>query len=239
MIASARPRYAPAFASLAALLLFVTPALARAGHSFGYGDSNEFAYALLGEDHQTFSGSADASDWKALGRLRDDEDGDLLWFRYRGAQYVVRDAALIERAHVALDPVSRLGEKQGQLGARQGALGAKQGAFGAKQGQLGAKQGRLSRRLALLERRRAEGDGDESALRAERRRIEDELDALSNEIGSLARQMEPLSAEQEALGREQSRLGEMQQRESAKARVALERLAREAIASGKAEKRVR
>ena len=174
----------------------------------------------------------------------------LLWFRYGGQEYVVRDAGVLREVEELWEPMGRIGQEQGRIGARQGEIGARQGRIGAQQGEIGAQQGRIAARhaaiasrLALLAAREADG-----ASASERRQIErerEELEVQSRELGhemeALGRQMHEVSEpmrehgeEMEAFGREMQALGDRMRTASERANAGMLTLARRAIQNGTA-----
>jgi hypothetical protein len=190
-----------------------------AGHVHG-ARSSEDDYVLLSKDGSvTMSGS---SDEVAHVRALAGPSGEALWFRRAGREYVVRDAALLGRAHELFAPQRKLGAEQGELGGRQGALGAKQGALGAKQGTLGAKLGGLAARQASA----SEADGE---------KLEREQEEVSRQMEELGSQQEELGRQQEALGRQQEELGARQEKLGQEAEVKLKGLLDDALARGVAQ----
>src|SRR4030095_13841750 len=105
-------------------------------------------FVLVNRDRHgvTITGS-----WQGAERLqRLCGDERVLWFRYDGKEYVVKDVAALDEAEQINRPVAVIGAKQGEIGAKQGAVGAKQGAVGAKQGEIGARQGAIGAKLGHI-----------------------------------------------------------------------------------------
>jgi beta-lactamase regulating signal transducer with metallopeptidase domain len=191
------------------------------GYSYHTGSDESFVLLYGDRDSVTMSGSTD--DIRRAKSLRGSSNGDLLWFRRGGKEYVVRDSALLRQVTDLYKPVTELGARQGELGGRQGALGGKQGALGAKQGALGAELGAMAADRARR--------GDDAADRDLERR-EKEIDRKMEE---LSRQMEDLGRQQEELGRQQEELGRQQEAASARADKELHELMDRAIRSGAAQ----
>jgi len=190
-------------------------------------DGNGFAL-LDGNSDVWIHGSSTDSD-----RIRSLRKGNepLLWFRRDGAEYIVRDRALIERARKILRPQMELAEQQAALGARQGELGAKQGELGARQGELAAKQGALGAQQAKLAAEQAalagrglSAEGDEPAeLSGRRDELEGRMRELATRQRELAERQRELGAKQHELGTEQRELGEPQRELGERQRVLGER----------------
>lgn len=99
------------------------------------------AYVLIEGDDVTMAGDSD--DIRTAQRLQQG-NAPVLWVRKNGKQYVVRDAATVQRMKAAHAPVQALGEQQGKLGEQQGALGERQGELGSRQGELGVKMSEIA-----------------------------------------------------------------------------------------------
>ena len=195
--------------SLAACIALSAPLVAFHPPAHAWEQSSERASYILfadGSNSTTMSGStADLRHARALRRGNE----PLLYARWDGAAYLIRDPATLRQAEAIFEPQRRLGARQGALGARQGALGARQAALGAEQGRLGARQaGATPRQASALARQQSE---------------------LSRRQSELGRQQSALGAEQAELGREQSRLARV-------ADAQLRRLLMAAISSGVAQR---
>jgi beta-lactamase regulating signal transducer with metallopeptidase domain len=184
---------------------------------------NGDAYVLIDGDDVTMAGHSD--DIRTAQRLKQG-NAPVLWVREGGKQYVVRDAATLQRVKAAHLPVQQLGEQQGKLGEQQGALGERQGNLGAKQGELGQKM------AAIASEQAAAAVQGKAARQAE---IDRRMDALADEQEQLARQQEALSRQQEPLARQQEALSRKQMAASDKMQRDVGRLLDEAIRSGKAQ----
>jgi len=202
------------------------------GMGFGYStasssDLGRFQYALINRGNE-LSCAVDDHHWDAIGSLQDEVQRtgrDVLWFVIEDREYVIRDAATIERANEIVEPMSRLGAEQGRLGSRQGELGRQQGEMGALQGEVG----QLQAQLAALQ---ARGD---SRYRAELSELRQQLAELSAQVRIMGERQRELGAQQRVLGERQRELGAQQRRASQLAFDQLRSLAHESISDGKAE----
>lgn len=139
----------------------------------------DLSYVLVTSHGSTMSGSSD--DFRRAEHYRAGS-APLLYVRQDGRAYVIRDAAILQRAEAIMKPQQDLGE----LGAQQGELGSRQGALGAEQGRLGARMADSTpRQMAELGRQQGE---------------------LGRRQAELGRQQAALGERQAALGREQARL---------------------------------
>ncbi|HEX8431613.1 MAG TPA: M56 family metallopeptidase [Longimicrobium sp.] len=210
--------------------------------------SQELSFVLLRADGNSIMEGSTADAERARRQRRSDET--LLWFRYGGREYVVRDAAVLREVEELWGPVGEIGEEQGRIGEKQGAIGEEQGRLGAKQGEIGARQGRIGERqgavglrIAALALQEAGG-----ASASERRAIERERAGLETEMRQLHAQMEALNQEMREFegpmrdrGREidsfrpeMERLGAQMETASERARAGMRTLVRGSIESGAA-----
>ena len=181
------------------------------------------AYVLIEGDDVTMAGHS--HDIRTAQRLQQG-NAPVLWVRKNGKQYVVRDAATVQRMKAAHAPVQALGEQQGKLGEQQGALGERQGELGSRQGELGVKMSEIAQDQAAAALRGA--DTREAANDRRMKALQDEQEALARQQEVLARQQEPLARQQEALARKQMAATDRLRRD-------VDRLLDEAIRSGKAQ----
>ena len=181
------------------------------------------AYVLIEGDDVTMAGHSD--DIRTAQRLQQG-NAPVLWVRKNGKQYVVRDAATVQRMKAAHAPVQALGEQQGKLGEQQGALGERQGELGSRQGELGVKMSEIAQDQAAAALRGA--DTREAANDRRMKELQDEQEALARQQEVLARQQEPLARQQEALARKQMAATDRLRRD-------VDRLLDEAIRNGKAQ----
>jgi hypothetical protein len=150
--------------------------------------SDRATYVLLAPGSRSSSMSGSTEDLRRARALRSGSQG-LLYVRYRGAGYVIRDTATLRQAEAIFAPLHALGARQAELGSRQAALGERQGRLGAKQGRLVVQQANASpRRAAELGRQQ---------------------NALGRRQSELGEQQSVLGRQQDALGREQSRLARL------------------------------
>ena len=134
------------------------------------------AYVLIEGDDVTMAGDSD--DIRTAQRLQQG-NAPVLWVRKNGKQYVVRDAATVQRMKAAHAPVQALGEQQGKLGEQQGALGERQGELGSRQGELGVKMAEIAQDQAAAALRGA--DTREAANDRRMKALQDEQEALARQ----------------------------------------------------------
>jgi predicted RNase H-like nuclease (RuvC/YqgF family) len=225
--------------SLALLCVLTLGAPSRAaasgGAGYGYGTSTSssgeretFQYALIQRGHNTSCQVNGDNTWRTIGKLQDEVErtgNEVFYFAIGDHEYVIRDAALVQRGHEVMEPVSRLGAEQGRLGSMQGELGRRQGEMGKLQGEAS----QMEAHLASLEAR------DDDRHRAELDELRQELRGLMDQVRALSVRERELGAQQQELGRRQRDLGEQQRRASLLANDQLRSLTDKAIASGKAE----
>jgi bla regulator protein BlaR1 len=210
--------------------------------------AQELPFVLLrGDGNTVMSGNTDDIE-RARRHRRSDEP--LLWFRYGGQEYVVRDAAVLREVEELWEPVDRIGEEQGRIGEQQGEIGEEQGRIGEQQGEIGERQGALGDRQGVIGMRLGALAARETAdiSDSERREIQREREGLETEMRQLARQMEALNqemrqasapmrdrgGEMEALGREMEALGRRMEAAVNRANDGMRTLVRRAIESGAA-----
>jgi beta-lactamase regulating signal transducer with metallopeptidase domain len=207
-------------------------------------------YVLFIDDHDTnMSGSI--SDIELARKYRRGNER-LLWFRFKGGEYVVRAAGVLDQIDDIWRPVGAVGDAQGALGAKQGLLGAKQGdlgaqqgVLGAQQGTLGAQQGNLGARQGMLAEReeRARTDAERQAIRAEQRKIDDEMRGLDEQMRALDLKMREFDEPMRDLDKQMRVLDVEMRALDTKMRAATDRaqnqmreLVERAISSGAAER---
>ena len=208
----------------------------------------ELRFVLFGDDDNTTM-SAESGDVERARRHR--RPGEpLLWFRYGGREYIVRDRGVLAEVDELWEPVGRIGGEQGRIGAQMGEIGAEKGRIGgqlgeigARQGALGARMGVIGSRLAVLATREAAGvsDSDRRAIEREReqldaesRELDRQMDALNEEMREFDRPMHSRDGEMEELGREMEVLGGRMEEAVERANAGMQTLVRRAIASGAA-----
>jgi bla regulator protein BlaR1 len=248
---AAAPGQTPRAASLpvpAATAAAPERAVAAAAETGRLSVQEELHFVLFREnDNITISGGS--GDVERARRHRQSNE-PLLWFRYGGREYVVRDRGVLRQVDELWEPVGRIGEEQGRIGAQQGDIGEAQGRIGAqqaeigmRQGNIGARQGMIGARLALLaarettdasdsERRASERERRE--LEAEMRRLGEQMEALSEEMREFNEPMGDRSGEMEELGREMEVLSGRMEAAVERAEAGMQTLVRRAIDSGAA-----
>lgn len=188
----------PALLGLVAFFALNPAVRAAAAEGGKVGDSDDRSSYVLVSGGSVITLSDSSLDVNQTGR-RGKADGDLLRARREDKTWVVRDARLLAQAHNLLDPLQKLGERQGELGEQQGELGEQQGELGEKQGEIGEHQGELGERQAALK-------ADIAQQAASGKRTE-HLEERLLEIKAKQRQ---LGAQQAELGRRQAELGQKQ-----------------------------
>ena len=159
----------------------------------------------------------------------------LWWFRDGDRRYVVRDAATLARLGDAYAPLQALSEQQGELGEQQGELGRQQGELGARQGEMGGRMGAMAARVAQLAlEQSAAAMAGKPVSQVAQQQAEREQQALSRQMDALANEQAALGLKQGELGKRQGELGKRQEAALEQLRVQGEKLAREAVASGRA-----
>ncbi len=207
----------------------------------------QFVLFRQGDNSTSMSGST--RDIERARRLRQGSER-MLWFRYDGQEYVVRDAGVLRDVEALWDPVGRIGEEQGRIGAQQGEIGEaqgrigmRQGEIGAQQGQLGARQGAIGARLAVLASRevggvsaseRREIERERAQLEAESDRLGDEMEALGRRMREVGAPMDDRAGEMEQLGRQMEALGRRMEDAVERANAGMLSLVRRAIGDGTA-----
>ena len=211
------------------------PPAKEVSYRWSVDDDGESWILFTGKDQVTMSGSSD--DYKRVKKLYKESDGEMLWFRRDGKEYVIRDAATLKSVKELWKPVTELGKQQAKLGAEQARLGAQQAELGGQQAALGAKQAALGAQMATLSAEQAargrEADDDEYERRAEE--LGRKMEELGRQQEELGRQQEKYSDPQEELGRQQEALGRQQEAASKKAEKETRALLDRAISNGAAQ----
>jgi len=189
------------------LLLAIAPA--QSAIASDRDTSDRMTYVLFdgsGDGSSMMSGSSD--DFRLAERYRAGHS-PLLYVRDGGSAFVIRDAALLSRAHAIMEPQRQLGERQGELGRQQDELGSRQAALGDEQGKLGALMANSTplQMASLAERQAALGERQSS-----------------------------LGAQQAELGERQGELGRQQERLAEQARPQFRALVNEALQRGLAQR---
>ncbi len=216
----------------------VRSSLRHAAHRHGVAPVHRHSWSEDGFRWSLYDGTSRSTTGASDEEIRDviaarGAHSSFLWFSQDGQRWVVRDPALVARAHESIEPMERLGKEMGRLGGEMGQLGARQGRFGAEMGRLGARQGALAARLALLELR----DYDDPGIEREIAAIERKMDELSRRQDEFSRRQESLGGERmDELGDRMGELGDRMERLAERAERELKALAKEAISSRKAER---
>ncbi|WP_226427992.1 M56 family metallopeptidase [Xanthomonas sp. NCPPB 2865] len=193
-------------------------------------DPDRDAYVLLQGNDSVMNGSVD--DLKHVRRLAG-KDGQLMWFRKDGKQYVVRDPDTFKRLNAAYAPVTKLGQAQGALGERQGELGEQQGELGAQMAELGARAADAAAKhvnASLLDTDALTQQAAERAAREAERAVRQAEQAMQR--SGADQRMQALARQQAALATEQADLSSQQAAASVRADKEAQRIMREAIAQG-------
>ena len=194
----------------------------------------ELHFILFREDGSTTMSGQSGDAERARRHRRAGEP--MLWFRYGGQEYVVRDRGVLAQVEEAWEPVARVGEEQGRIGAQQAEVGAQQATIGAQQGVIGARLGLLASRQAagVSESERREIERERTELGAEMRRLGAEMAVLGQRMREVSAPMSDRGDEMAALGREMGVLGDRMRDAVARANAETVALVRRAIESGAA-----
>jgi bla regulator protein blaR1 len=193
------------------------------------------SYVLLrGDNHTTMSG--DMRELERVKKLRQSPTDRLVWFRFDGREYVIRDPAMIAQAEATWKPVEVLGGEMGKLGGKQGELGAKQGEVGAEMGKLGGRMGELGGELGELEARQPTTKAERKSIRKRKRAIEREMHDLEDQMQAMQGQMSPYEAPMLELGKQMEALGKKLEAASKKATIDFDAMLARAIANGTAKR---
>jgi bla regulator protein BlaR1 len=223
-------------------------ATADAAETAGRRSQEELQFVFFSDDENTTMSGRPGNAARARRHRRPGEP--LLWFRYGGKEYVVRDRGVLRQVDELWEPVGRIGDEQGRIGAQQGEIGEEQGRIGTQLGEIGARQGRLGAqmgvigaRLGVLAVREAAGlsDSERRAVEREReeleqesRRLGEQMEALSEEMREFDRPMHARDGEMDELGREMEVLGGRMEEALERANTRMLPLVRRAIESGAA-----
>jgi beta-lactamase regulating signal transducer with metallopeptidase domain len=185
------------------------------------GDGRSDYYALV-DKHGEHIRSQGSLDMEAVDTLKKLPDGEVLWFRRGGKDYVVTDPAVLARAHAAWRDADAIGKQMEPLSAQMDVHGKKMDALGAKMEALsadhkptprmqaaeremralGRKQRELAREQSLLQDQVEDARDDEARARV----LERKRDALSEQEDALAERMDRQS---EIIDAEAARLDEL------------------------------
>jgi bla regulator protein BlaR1 len=208
----------------------------------------ELHFVLFRDDQNTTVNGSSRDIERARRHRRAGEH--LLWFRYGGQEYVVRDAGVLREVDELWEPMGRIGEQQGRIGAQQGEIGEAQGRIGLRQGEIGARQGEIGARLGVVSSRiallavrettdlsaseRREIEREREQLEAQSRELSREMEALGRQMRDASEPMDDRGEEMAALGRQMEALGEQMQEAAERANAGMLTLVRRAIQNGTA-----
>jgi beta-lactamase regulating signal transducer with metallopeptidase domain len=167
---------------------------------------DERDYFALVDKRGSHINSQGSLDMDAIDALKKLPDGQTLWFRRDGRDFVVTDPAVLARAHAAWRETEALGKKMEPLGKQMEVYGEKMEALGEqmealsenhqpteqmraaqkKMRELSRKQRELGRQQGALEDRMDEADGDEGLLA----KLEREAEALADRMDEMGRLMD-------------------------------------------------
>ena len=103
---------------------------------------------------------------------------NVFWFRARGKDYIVRDAAALKKIDDLVVPQRALGEKRAALGVKQAELGKKQATIGARQAKAGGDvrlQEKLAREQDALAKQQESLDDQQAALGRQQEQLDREV----------------------------------------------------------------
>lgn len=159
------------------------------------------AYAIVHGDEQHMSIAGDDRDWPDLKQLRKQmggKDGEFMWFREGGKDWIVQDADVLAKARAAYAPLERsskqmdaYGKDMNRHGKAMDVLGKdmQQAAAGvqpdgARMAALQTRMNDLSRQMGSLGRQIGQARDD-----GERARLEAQMSGLSAQMSTLGAQM--------------------------------------------------
>jgi beta-lactamase regulating signal transducer with metallopeptidase domain len=211
-------------------------------YAFGYDDNQRFVIVTGKSDSLTMSGSEE--DAEHVKELRKKIQGDFIWFQHDEKSYIIRDAALIDRAKKLWAPQEELGKKQEELGKQQEALGAQQEALGEKMEQVKVNVPDMTAELDKLKaelKKLSEGGTQEELgdIQSEIGDIQSKIGELQSQAGEkqgdLGRQQGDLGRKQGELGRKQGELGRQQGELARQASRQMKELLNDALSHGQAQ----
>ncbi len=150
-----------AILSLAALPSAVLAPGASAGsYSYGYDDeANRLSWALV-SGHNTSTSSTD--DMDSLDKLKSEYGDEFLYIRQGVGRYVIRDRALMERAHRATEEVGEAGRAIGESAMLRVKLALGDSREGRERARLARRIARMSRDIARASRNGEDDMGEEA-----------------------------------------------------------------------------
>jgi beta-lactamase regulating signal transducer with metallopeptidase domain len=142
------------------------------------------------------------------------QEGDYIYFQYKGKPYLIQDAGVIAHAQALLAPMQELGQKQRELGEQQAQLGEQQRALSEQQRsvRLKVESPNFKREMAKLESEMKKMKLAEASATVDQQT----LDSLQSHLGEIQAVLGELQAElgnqEGAMGEQQGELGEQQGR---------------------------
>jgi bla regulator protein blaR1 len=206
----------------------VATSLAGAQSVTSYGQNQKYSYALTGKEGHSFVNNGDGKDfWSA----RQKGKADTLYVRKSGKTYTITDKATIAQMRKAIEPMVKIGKKQGEIGAQQSKIGEQQSKIGEKQGELGRQMGEVGSQMGELATRQYSDEDRE----AKQEQLQKKMEVLQNQMDKLNGLMDKPSRQQEELGKKQGELGKQQEKASVEAQGKIEKIIDEAFAKGLAK----
>jgi predicted nucleic acid-binding Zn-ribbon protein len=139
--------------------------------------AHDLDFAIVTKEKEGITRSGPGGSDKELRALQAEMKDDFLYFRRKGAPYVVTDPATVARAQALYKPMETLGQEMGQVGREMGEVGRHQGEIGRQQGDVGRVQGDIGRQQGEIGRRMGE-------IGAQQGRIGVKIDALERKLDS-------------------------------------------------------
>jgi beta-lactamase regulating signal transducer with metallopeptidase domain len=173
-------------------------------------------YALV-DKHGKHINSQGSLDMEAVDSLKKLPDGQLLWFRRDGREYVVTDPQVLARAHAAWRETEALGKKMEPLGEQMEVYGNQMEALGEQMEALSADH-KPTERMRTAEREMRTLSRQQRALSREHSLLQDKYEDAaedSQQQRDVERQMETLAEKMDALGELMDKQGEIIEQESA------------------------
>jgi hypothetical protein len=165
------------------------------------GDGRSDYFALV-DKHGEHINSQGTLDMEAVDTLKKLPDGEALWFRRGGKDYLVTDPAVLARAHEAWREADAIGKKMEPLGAQMEMHGKKMEALGAKMEALSVDH-KPSPRMQAAEREMHALARQQRELGREESLLQDQIEDAGDDEGqqrALERKLDALAGKQDALG---------------------------------------
>jgi beta-lactamase regulating signal transducer with metallopeptidase domain len=155
--------------------------------------------------------------------LRAKHGDHFIWFRLNGKEYVITDAATVERAMSSFDKMNELGKQQEALGAQQEALGKQQEQLGELQSQAFVNMPDLTKQMDELnaEMKKLDTPENRAAMAQAQANLDKAISQLNVNSPDMEQQLAKLQAEAnafsskvnaEALTHIQEQMGELQEK---------------------------